>query len=284
MCTTAGLQLPRTGLCFDKGAFSDTVFFSSNTLHKGANVNRYQDEPAFRSLVVEDHVVSRRYITEALRRCGWAVKHCCSAEDALSEYGTWNPHLVITDFHLPCAEGFELAARLAQHAGSKNPKATMLMISAQSSPALERRACSAEFAGMLRKPLDFNQLRRLLSDLAASSELRAKESRQNAMLHADSVLHPDQELLDLFCAELRVRLPEIEKFLLSGRLAEARSVTHQITASAAICGARPLEKCIREFSAVCRQPTDAPVIALTFTRLHRCARDVLDFPEPAGSG
>ena len=247
-------------------------------------MSSYQDEPSFRSLVVEDHLISRRYLTEALRRCGWAVKHCCNAEEALTAYESWNPQLVITDLQLPGANGIELAEQLARTAGVGTSKITFLLITAHTSPELEQRACLAGFAGILRKPLDFRQFRRFLTGLAKGIDFRMDEGRKNGVAPAEAVPQSNEDLLKLFRTELRTLLPEIEKFLLSGQLTEAGSLTHQLTASAAICSNRPLEFHVRELNAVCRQPTDVHELAGTFTRLHRCARSVLEYPAPHGSG
>lgn len=233
-------------------------------------------QPALTSLVVDDHRVSRRYITEALRRCGWTVKNCRSAEEALPLFTEWNPQLLVTDLHLPGADGFELAETLTQKAASRGQAITMLLLSAQTSPALERRACAAGFAGSLRKPLDFNQLRRLLHRIQGVADPATGASGLSTVVQPAQ--HPDEELLKLFQAELGQRLAKLESFLLCGRFSEAGFLIHQLTASAAICGNRALEICLRELDAANRQPADIPRLAGAFTRLHRCARLVLQQP------
>ena len=234
-----------------------------------------QQHSALRSLVVEDHLVSRRYITEALRRCGWTVKHCRSAEEALKLYSAWNPQLVISDLRLPGADGLELAEALDQRNAPGNHKTLMLLVTAQTSPALEKQARAAGFTGVLRKPLKFAALRKVLSELKAGKVPRVNDKRQFAAYRDESDPRSTAGLLNLFRAELSQRLPELESLLLDGCLAEAEAVIHQLTASAAICDNRALELRLRDVNAACRQPVDVPRLARSFARFHRCARYVL---------
>lgn len=246
-------------------------------------MTNYQYEPLPRSLLVEDHLISRRYMSEALRRNGWAVKHCGSAEEALLRYRTWNPRLVITDLNLPGANGIELAEKLAQCASNNGQSITILLVSAQTSPALEQRARSAGIDGVLRKPLELKQFRKLLCGLTANRKHRVNGNERDTG-QTEPLPHTDEDLLHLFRAELQDRLPELENHLLCGCLEEAESVIHQLTASAAICGHQALEIRLREFDAACRQQADVSHLASAFSRFHRCARSVLEYPLAPGSG
>lgn len=214
-------------------------------------------------MVVDDHLISRRYITEALRRCGWAVKHCRSAEEALPLFKTWNPHLLVTDLNLPDADGLQLAEKLGRLPGNPLNKTTMLLITANTSAGLEQKARQAGFCDTWLKPFDIRRLQRFLT---CPGHPQVRNSTATGF---------ERDIQAYFRVELEDALSRMEDLLLNRKLTQAGALSHQLIASAAICGHPSLEYCLHELDQACRNSADISSLACCFTGFHRQARTVL---------
>jgi two-component system, response regulator PdtaR len=103
-------------------------------------------------LVVEDEVIVRMLIAEALREAGCSVIEAASADEAVRVLkATAAPDVLITDVKLPGAiDGFELAASIRR----AQPRMKVIVTSGHASPDTARHVADA----FLAKPFELQQL------------------------------------------------------------------------------------------------------------------------------
>ena len=106
-----------------------------------------------RVLVVEDELLIRLYVADALRDHGFEALEAADAEHALRILDEAAVELVFTDITLPGAiDGFELARRVAATA-SKPP---VILTSGRHNATVARQLCPT--ARFLTKPYDLSEL------------------------------------------------------------------------------------------------------------------------------
>ena len=117
-------------------------------------------------LVVDDQTGIRQLLSLALTYAGFHVAEAASAQAGLELYGRRHADIamVLVDFHLPDADG----AALIQSLRSIAPKTRCCIMSADSSPAVERQARAAGAAHCFRKPFDVMAVAKQLWQLLES--------------------------------------------------------------------------------------------------------------------
>ncbi len=111
-------------------------------------------------LIVEDEHVSRKALSMLLNACGYTTFSAGSAEEALQLLGTdGHPDIALLDVDLPGMSGLELAERLE----SSEPAVFTVLITAAGGDRIHNFLRDHPVA-YLRKPLDFDHLRGLLSE------------------------------------------------------------------------------------------------------------------------
>ena len=111
-----------------------------------------------RILIVEDEENARRGYEALLRKWGYEVMGCTSAEEALARFSEFHPAVMIADVELPGMDGLELLQRL----GGELQEVPAIVITGKGS---EERAVVAIEAGAfwyIEKPLKAAVLRALL--------------------------------------------------------------------------------------------------------------------------
>lgn len=122
-------------------------------------------EPAaWRLLVVEDHAHTLDVLSRLLRRSGHTVVTASSVAAARALAATQSFDLVISDIGLPDGSGNELMAGLHARHGLRG-----IALTGYGMEEDERRARESGFVAHLTKPVDFDQLRRTLAQVAASN-------------------------------------------------------------------------------------------------------------------
>jgi CheY-like chemotaxis protein len=113
-----------------------------------------------RILVVEDDGASRKLITLLLNAEGVHVTGVGSAEEALVEIAVAPPDLLVLDLVLPRMGGLALVEHLKQHPATRG--IIVVAVTSMSGPEVEGMALRAGCAGYLQKPIDIDELSRLL--------------------------------------------------------------------------------------------------------------------------
>lgn len=111
-----------------------------------------------RALVVEDNPVNRTVACEYLRRLGFTTDAAGTVAEALRLAAERRHDLALLDLELPDGDGLTLSARLK----SLRPELAMIVVSAHVFDDVRRRVQDAGIEGYLPKPLDFDELSRLL--------------------------------------------------------------------------------------------------------------------------
>lgn len=114
-------------------------------------------------LIVEDERVSRKALALLLRACGYRTVAAGSAEEALCLLASDDddaPDIALVDVDLPGMSGLELAERLE----IALPRTFTVLITAAEGERIQNFVRNHPVA-YLRKPLDFDHLLGLLSDM-----------------------------------------------------------------------------------------------------------------------
>jgi signal transduction histidine kinase len=65
------------------------------------------DQPRYRILVVDDGADSRRLLSHLLGAVGFDIQTAEHGQDAIARWQTWQPHLILMDWHMPVMDGRE---------------------------------------------------------------------------------------------------------------------------------------------------------------------------------
>lgn len=104
-------------------------------------------------LVVEDHEDTRRVLSRALRRRGFAVASASTVESACQQYASQPADLVICDIGLPDGTGWDVLSRLR----AAGPVRAIAVSGYGTTNDLEKSE-AAGFAAHILKPVDFSGL------------------------------------------------------------------------------------------------------------------------------
>lgn len=114
-----------------------------------------------RVLYVEDNAVNALLMQAMLARLpGLHLEHAADPLQAIELARKWLPELLLLDIQLPEIDGLELLRRLRADAAMRNVPA--VAVSASAMPADIQRALQAGFAAYLTKPLDLDELLRVV--------------------------------------------------------------------------------------------------------------------------
>jgi CheY-like chemotaxis protein len=103
---------------------------------------------------------------------GFDVAESESGEDAVSTATKLRPDVILLDSTMRTAEGLTAAKRLRQ--ADVAPGARIVFVSGHAGSALERTAYAAGCDSFLLKPMDFEQLLRVVRRLATPSAHEAR--------------------------------------------------------------------------------------------------------------
>jgi len=108
-----------------------------------------------RVLVVEDEVDSRELICALLRMAGATVLCVESVAQAMERvYLSFDPDVVLTDFSMPGADGFDLIREFRKAPSTRAVAVPILVLSGHSEDAWHAHALEAGAADVLIKPFD----------------------------------------------------------------------------------------------------------------------------------
>jgi CheY-like chemotaxis protein len=129
--------------------------------HTGDRTNTW----ALRVLVVEDCPETAATLTECLQRHGYVVSVASDGPTALAAARTLQPDAILLDIGLPGMDGWEVVEQLRKQVVTKRP-----LLIAITGLQGESHALRSEQVGIdlhLTKPIDFDQLNRLLVRFSA---------------------------------------------------------------------------------------------------------------------
>jgi DNA-binding response OmpR family regulator len=110
-------------------------------------------------LLVEDHQETRNTLMSLLSRCGHTAITAETAAEALDLLDRARVHVLLADLGLPDGDGLDVVAK----AKKLNPDIKAIALTARDTDDDYRVGFDAGFDHYLTKPIDFDELRNLLS-------------------------------------------------------------------------------------------------------------------------
>ena len=114
-----------------------------------------------RILIVDDNRVLARSMRMILEHMGHAVEVAYSGTEALQSASAFHPEVVLCDIGLPELDGYSVVELLREQVGPKG----LHVIGVSGYPKDDTRAQSAGMKAYLTKPVDFEELGRILARL-----------------------------------------------------------------------------------------------------------------------
>jgi CheY-like chemotaxis protein len=129
-------------------------------------------------LIVEDERIARRALSSLLAASGYVTEAAGSAEEALALLNLKGetPKVILVDLNLPGMNGLDFIRRV----GQRNPAVLAVLMTGAGEETL--RAALEEYrqpVPCLRKPLDFNRLLSLISEVRPSSPWSSSGGSRN---------------------------------------------------------------------------------------------------------
>jgi CheY-like chemotaxis protein len=122
------------------------------------------DRPSGAILIVEDNEVNAMILRTMLRKRGFDPVVAADGVEGVALNERHRPQLILMDLQMPRLDGFAAAAEIFRTAGRASP--TIIAVTANAAGDVLDACEAAGFAGVLAKPIDYNDLiatvRRLL--------------------------------------------------------------------------------------------------------------------------
>ena len=160
----------RLGVASRPGSGSTfTALYPPNHLPTGPMATGNSDAPQGRAeiLLVEDDDHNRRPLTRLLERAGFAVEPARDGTEALAALRRGRPGLVLLDLMMPGIDGTEVLRRI--RADESLDGLPVVVLSGDITGDRVQQVRDLGIAGLLPKPVDFDELRGLLARLLPSS-------------------------------------------------------------------------------------------------------------------
>jgi CheY-like chemotaxis protein len=133
-----------------------------------AGPDRTPERGSVRILIVDDSVDGAETLAELLQLWGYEARAVFDGEAGIMEAARFRPDVALLDIGLPGMDGYELARRLGGDREAGGPLLVALTGFGQEED--RRRSHEAGFALHLTKPVDLNELQRLLAACPRRSE------------------------------------------------------------------------------------------------------------------
>ena len=124
-------------------------------------------------LIVEDSADNRESLQELLEGQGHLVDVAIDGEEGIERAISTNPDIALVDVGLPRLDGYEVARRIREARGSLM---FLVALTGYGQPEDRMRAVAAGFDVHLTKPIDFNVLHQILSDVGRPASQAAGQS------------------------------------------------------------------------------------------------------------
>jgi PAS domain S-box-containing protein len=123
-----------------------------------------------RILVIEDNVVAARSLAKLLTETGHVVEVAHNGVEGVEAARRFRPDIVLCDIGLPGLDGYAVARLLREEPGLTG--VYIIAVSGYGQNPDQRRVAEEHFNAYLTKPIDFNELKRLLSEPATNERSR----------------------------------------------------------------------------------------------------------------
>ncbi|MEO7735879.1 MAG: ATP-binding protein, partial [Kofleriaceae bacterium] len=120
-------------------------------------------EQAPRVLVADDNEDNRTLLLGLLSLVGFETRSCGDGEQAVRDFGSWRPQLILMDMGMPVLDGISAIQRIRAAPGGDLPK--IVCITARAFPEDELRARDAGADAFVKKPVRESALLELIGSL-----------------------------------------------------------------------------------------------------------------------
>jgi CheY-like chemotaxis protein len=117
-------------------------------------------------LVVDDETDARILVSEVLSDTGAQVRTAESVVDALEQFQSFLPHVVVSDIAMPGADGYQLIRQLRELPPERGGAVKAVALTAFARSEDIERALQAGFEHHMSKPLDIEKLKAVVAALA----------------------------------------------------------------------------------------------------------------------
>ena len=121
-------------------------------------------------LVVDDEVDARDMLASVLQARGANVHHVASAAAAIDSMLQQRPDVLLADVQMSGEDGYSLIRRWRTHEGATNGRVVAIAVTAHAAPNDKDRALEAGFDWHIAKPVDADELVRVI--VALRSQLQ----------------------------------------------------------------------------------------------------------------
>jgi DNA-binding NtrC family response regulator len=149
-----------------------------------------------RVLLVEDEPSVRNALADALATSGYSVTQAENGVRALAAYASEVPHVVISDVRMPDMNGLELLQRL----GEQPDRPDVVLMTAYDDMDTVVTAMKHGALEFLVKPVDLDELLRLLERIFADQQLRSKKRPAVTATPAGVLVGRDPGLIEVYKA------------------------------------------------------------------------------------
>jgi CheY-like chemotaxis protein len=117
-------------------------------------------------LIVEDNADNRESLQELLEGQGHQVEVAIDGEEGVERAISTNPDVALVDVGLPRLDGYEVARRIREASGSRM---FLVALTGYGQPEDRMRAAAAGFDVHMTKPINFDLLHQILSDITGTA-------------------------------------------------------------------------------------------------------------------
>ena len=184
-------------------------------------------------LLVEDTPINQQVTVGLLESEGHSVSVADDGYTALSMHNDHGYDLVLMDIHLPDMDGIETTRRMRQHSDSSRAGVRIIALTASVTPAEIRCYQQAGMDAVVSKPLQFDELNRLLRQTQTPAGLEPTGSLQRPSRLDHALLNQHLSMLgherfQSLCQQMRAQCNELLQQLECAKPDEQALLLHKL--------------------------------------------------------
>jgi len=177
-------------------------------------------------LVAEDYETNQVLIRAILENLGVEVDMANDGESALKLYKQNKYDLIFTDINMPKYDGFYFAKKLSD----LNSKTPIYALSADTQLDLNPKYETANFKGIISKPIDTIEIIKILSNLENESSDLNSDVRLSQRLNLPNELI--EKLVYTYLKNIELNIDSMMEAYISKNLLHLENITHKVKGSA----------------------------------------------------
>jgi two-component system NtrC family response regulator len=147
-----------------------------------------------RIMVVEDDDAHRIALERHLSRSGYQVQACDSAEQALSQFSAFTPHLIISDIRMGGMTGFDLLRTLMERA----PESRVILVTAYDDMQMAIDAMMQGAFDFLMKPLDLDEIDEVVQHALPQRNRVTPADTTDIQIDASRLIGRDPQMVEIY--------------------------------------------------------------------------------------